>query len=58
MSMITEQEKKFIEMLLKIGYAIIESQGGYADIDDESFSRNDLYELAIKLGFDDFNPYM
>lgn len=58
MSMITEQEKKFIEMLLKIGYAIIESQGGYADIDDESFSRNDLYELAIKLGFDDFSPYM
>lgn len=58
MSMITEQEKKFFEMLLKIGYAIIESQGGYADIDNETFSRNDLYKLAAKLEFDDFNPYM
>ena len=47
---LTELEKKFLTMLMKIGNEIIEAQDGYLDFNYESFSRNDLFNLAQKLG--------
>ena len=49
---LTDLEKKFLTMLLKVGNDIIESQDGYLDFNYESFTRNDLFNLACKFGLE------
>jgi len=48
----TEQEKKFLVMLFKIGEEILETCDGYIDMDCSIFNRNNLFYLAEKLGVD------
>ena len=48
----TEAEKAFMNMLFKMANIVIEMQNGYMDIDCLPFSRNDLYNLAEKLGIE------
>lgn len=48
----TENEKKILSMLFKILNEIIETSGGYLDIDGESFGRNELFYLSEKIGVD------
>lgn len=48
----TETEKKILTMLFKICNEMIETCDGYLDLDCITFSRNDLFYLAEKLGID------
>lgn len=48
----TEIEKKFLTMLFQIGELIISTDDGYYEINYETFDRNDLFNLAEKLGVD------
>lgn len=54
----TDVEKKFLALLFKIGYNILDAQDGFMSIDNEYFAKNDLYELAEKLRIDYGNLYM
>lgn len=54
----TDIEKKFLVLLFKIGYNILDAQDGFMSIDNEYFSRNELYELTEKLGIDYGNLYI
>ncbi len=49
----TKEEKKFLELLFAIGENIVNSQGSYIDLNGESFSSNDLFDLKQKLGLED-----
>lgn len=46
----TKTEIKVLNMLMKIAETIIYTQDGIIDIDDVSFSDNDLVDLKVKLG--------
>lgn len=50
----TNREKEFLAMLLNIGDTIIDGAGGYYELKtyEETFDRNDLYNLSLKLGID------
>ena len=48
----TDKEKIVLKLMLNIINTIIETQGGYLDINNDTFSRNDLYDLEQKLGID------
>lgn len=50
----TEHEKTIMTMLFGIVKTMLDVQGGYMDIDGESFSRNDLFDLSEKLGIEDY----
>ncbi len=50
----TEQEKIVLRLMFMNFSNILESCGGYIDIDDMGFSRNDLYSLFLKIGIGDF----
>ena len=51
----TDAERQFIIMLLRIGRNILESQNNYMELEQcESFSGNDLFSLAVKLGLEDY----
>ena len=50
---LNDLEKKVLAMLFSMGSTVIEAQDGYIEIDNESFSRNDLFNLACKLGIED-----
>lgn len=52
---LSEKEKEFLTLLFKIGKEIIESSDGvFNAFDDNSFDRNDLFALSIKLEIEDF----
>lgn len=48
----SEIEKKFLSFLFDVADIIINFQGGYMEIDYESFGRGDLYNLSEKIGVD------
>lgn len=48
----TDTEKAFLTMLFNIGNEIIKTADGYYDINYVTFTHNDLFELAEKLGID------
>ena len=48
----TDIEKEFLRMLFNIGNTIIETANGYYEINYESFDRNDLFQLAEKVGIE------
>ena len=48
----TDKEKKFLKLLFNIGNKIIETANGYYEINYESFDRNDLFQLAEKVGIE------
>lgn len=50
----TENEKNVLNMMFTICKTIIEAQGGYMEIDYESFGKKDLFNLSEKLGIDDY----
>jgi len=50
----TETEIKILELMFRIIKETIEMQNGYMDIDYVSFDRGDLYNLAKKLGVEDY----
>ena len=47
---LTGIEVKFLILLFNIGSRIIETQDGHYEINNDSFSRDDLYNLACKFG--------
>ena len=50
---LSEKEKEFLTLLFKIGKEIIESDGGvFNTFSDNSFDRNDLFNLSEKLGIE------
>ena len=49
---LTEKEKEFLTLLIKIGKEIIEAEEVFNAFDDNSFDRNDLFDLSKKLGID------
>lgn len=50
---LTEKEKEFLTLLFKFGNEIIEADGGvFNPFGENSFDRNDLFELSIKLGIE------
>lgn len=49
---LTEKEKEFLTLLFKIGKEIIEAEEVFNAFDDNSFDRNDLFNLSEKLGID------
>ena len=50
---LNEKEKKVINYMLKNMENIIVLSGGYLDIGDGYFDRNDLFNLACKLKIED-----
>lgn len=51
MEELTDKEKEFITMLVQIGSTIVETSNGSIMLRSyEDFDRNDLYDLATKLG--------
>ena len=50
----TELEKEIIKTMLSNMSKFIEMCDGYLDIHGDSFSRNDLYDLATKLGVENY----
>lgn len=51
MDKLTEKEEEFLGILFQIADVIIKGAGEYFDMDSyETFSRKDLFNLAIKLG--------
>ena len=50
----TDSEKEILEMLFKIGFKVIEAQDGYIYPSGAGFDRNDFYELAEKLGVEEY----
>ena len=48
----TDTEKAFLRMLFNIGDEIIKTADGYYDINYVTFTNNDLFKLAEKLGID------
>lgn len=50
---LTEKEKEFLILLFKIGREIVESDGGvFNTFSENSFDRNDLFNLSEKLGIE------
>ena len=47
---LSEQEKEFLTMLFKIGETIIENSSEVCVSNYDIFDRNNLYDLALKLG--------
>jgi len=47
---LTEQEKKILSMFYRIGVTIIETNEEDLIIDNEWYSKDDLYNLMCKLG--------
>ena len=52
MDNLTEIERKVLEMLFSMANIMIKTQNDYIDIDYQSFGRDDLYNLAEKLGIE------
>ena len=50
----TESEMKILGLMFRIIDEIIKMQNGYMDIDYVSFDSGDLYNLANKLGVEDY----
>ena len=50
----TESEMKILELMFRIIDETIKMQNGYMDIDYVSFDGGDLYNLANKLGVEDY----
>lgn len=50
----TESEMKILELMFRIINETIKTQNGYMDIDYVSFDGGDLYNLANKLGVEDY----
>ena len=50
----TETEIKILELMFRIINETIKMQNGYMEIDYVSFDRGDLYNLAEKLGVEDY----
>ena len=50
----TESEMKILELMFHIINETIKMQNGYMEIDYVSFDRGDLYNLAKKLGVEDY----
>lgn len=49
---LSEKEKEFLTLLFKIGKEIIEAEEVFNAFDDNSFDRNDLFNLSEKLGIE------
>ena len=49
---LSEKEKEFLTLLFKIGKEIIDSEEVFNTFSENSFDRNDLFNLSEKLGID------
>ena len=54
MDNLTEIERKVIKMLFIIADTILQTQDDYMNINYENFSRDDLIDLADKIGIKDW----
>ena len=50
----TEIEKKVLTMMFSIVKEMLRLQNGWADIDYQIFNEGDLFNLAEKLGVEDY----
>lgn len=50
----TEKEMIVLSMMFQIVQNVLNAQDGYMEIKHNSFDGNDLYDLAQKLGIDDY----
>ena len=50
----TNSEKEILDMLFRVGYKIIEAQDGYLYPSGADFNRNDFFNLAEKLGIEEY----
>lgn len=50
----TDSERKILATLFSVTDMVLKLQGGYMDIDGESFGRGDLFCLAGKIGIDEY----
>lgn len=51
-SELSEKEKEFLTLLFKIGKEIMESEEVFNAFSENSFDRNDLFNLSEKLGIE------
>lgn len=56
MDELTQKEKDFLSILLKIGRVVVEASDGYFELSSSTdyveFSKNDLFNLAEKFGLE------
>ena len=50
----TEKESKILKLMFSLLDTILQAGNGYFDIDYESFSRGDLFNLAEKIGVEEY----
>lgn len=51
---LTDVEKEILEVMFKNMNEVLNLGDGYLDIHGESFSRGDLFDLAEKLGVEEY----
>lgn len=51
---LTDEEKEILRVMFRNMNEIIDLGDGYLDIHGESFDRNDLFDLAEKLGVEKY----